>query len=46
MIKLARTKFPDEKAIDWNKEREILDIAEPYLLFYFRWSGRLKEPNE
>ncbi len=46
MIRLAQTRFPDERQIDWNKEREVLDIAEPYLLFYLRWSHRLDEPNE
>jgi len=45
MIKLARTKFPNERAIDWNREREILDVPDPYLLYYLRWSDRLAEPN-
>ncbi len=46
MIKLAQQRFPNERQIDWNKEREVLDIAEPYLLFYLRWSDRLSEVNE
>ena len=45
MVKLAQQRFPNERQIDWNKEREVLDITEPYLLFYLRWSQRLSQPN-
>lgn len=43
MIKLAREVFPSERAIDWDAEKEVLDIPDPYLSFYLRWSGRLSE---
>lgn len=43
MIKLAREVFPAERAIDWDAEKEVLDIPDPYLSFYLRWSGRLSE---
>jgi hypothetical protein len=43
MSKLAREKFPSERAIDWDEAKQVLDIPDPYLLFYLRWSGRLKE---
>jgi hypothetical protein len=41
--KLAREKFPNERAIDWDETKQMVDIPDPYLLFYLRWSGRLKE---
>ena len=43
MSRLALDKFPDERAIDWDEQKQILDIPDPYLLFYLRWSGRLRE---
>jgi hypothetical protein len=43
MSRLAQEKFPRERAIDWDEQKQILDIPDPYLLFYLRWSGRLTE---
>ncbi|MFZ1905202.1 MAG: hypothetical protein WAU56_07405 [Steroidobacteraceae bacterium] len=43
MSRLAQEKFPRERAIDWDEQKQILDIPDPYLLFYLRWSGRLSE---
>lgn len=43
MIKLAQENFPNERAVDWDAEKEVLDIPDPYLSFYLRWSGRLLE---
>ncbi len=43
MTKLAQEKFPNERAIDWDETKQVMDIPDPYLLFYLRWSGRLKE---
>lgn len=45
MSRLALEKFPNERAIDWDDQKQILDIPDPYLLFYLRWSGRLSEPS-
>ncbi len=45
MSRLALEKFPRERAIDWDEQKQILDIPDPYLLFYLRWSGRLSEPE-
>jgi hypothetical protein len=45
MTKLALEKFPSERAIDWDEQKQILDIPDPYLLFYLRWSGRLSDPS-
>jgi hypothetical protein len=43
MSKLAQEKFPTERAIDWDEQKQVFDIPDPYLLFYLRWSGRLRE---
>jgi len=43
MTKLAQEKFPNERAIDWDEQKQVIDIPDPYLLFYLRWSGRLRE---
>jgi hypothetical protein len=43
--KLAHEKFPNERAIEWDEQKQILDIPDPYLLFFLRWSGRLSEIN-
>jgi hypothetical protein len=43
MCKLALDRFARERVIDWDEQKFVLDIADPYLLFYLRWSGRLLE---
>lgn len=43
MTKLAQEKFPDERAVDWDEQKQVFDIPDPYLPFYLRWSGRLRE---
>lgn len=43
MSKLATEKFPSERVIDWDEQKQVLDIPDPYFLFYLRWSGRLRE---
>lgn len=44
MAKLAGKNFPRERVIDWDEERGgVLDLPDPYLLFYLRWSSRLME---
>jgi hypothetical protein len=39
MAKLAGKKVPTQRVLDWDKEKQVLDVADPYLLFYLRWSG-------
>ena len=43
MSRLAREKFPNERAVDWDEQKQVLDLPDPYLLFYLRWSDRLRE---
>lgn len=42
MSKLALDKFPNERAIEWDEAKQVLDIPDPYLLFYLRWSDHLR----
>ena len=46
IAKLAQEKFPKERVIDWDEQKFVLDLPDPYLLFYLRWSGRLMEPEK
>ena len=39
MVRIAE-QLPLERAIDWDEEREVLDIVDPYFLFYLRWSDK------
>ncbi len=41
MNALAVNQMPKERAIDWDEEREVLDIVDPYFLFYLRWTEKL-----
>jgi hypothetical protein len=43
MTKIAEEKFPHERAIDWDEQKQVFDVPDPFLLFYLRWSGRLRE---
>lgn len=43
MAKLAEDKFPSERVIDWDEQTQVLDLPDPYLAFFLRWSGRLME---
>jgi len=43
MSKLALEKFPNERALDWDDQKQVLDLPDPYLLFYLRWSKRLDQ---
>lgn len=41
MSRLAVDKQPEDRVIDWDEEKQVLDVPDPYLLFYLRWSGHL-----
>ena len=43
MSKLAQDRFPAERVIDWDEQKQVLDIPNPYFLFYLRWSDRLRQ---
>jgi hypothetical protein len=39
--KIALEMYPNQRVIEWDENDSLLDIADPYLLFYLRWSGKL-----
>jgi hypothetical protein len=41
MSKLADDQLPTHRVFDWDDARQVLDLPDPYFLFYLRWSGRL-----
>lgn len=38
MVKLAQEAFPLDQLLDWDEQKQILDIPEPYFLFFLRWA--------
>jgi hypothetical protein len=40
--RLAIEKFPLDRVVDWDEAMQVLDIPDPYFMFYLRWSGQLK----
>jgi hypothetical protein len=42
IARLAIDTQPEERVIDWDDEKSVLDVPDPYLLFYLRWSGHLE----
>lgn len=46
MEKLATDQLPTHRVLEWDEQKEVLHIPDPYFLFYLRWSERLREPTE
>ena len=40
MAKMAESMFPSERVLEYDGH-DLLDIVDPYFLYYLRWSGRL-----
>lgn len=45
MSKLALDQLPTQRVLEWDESKQVLDIPDPYFLFYLRWSDRLREPE-
>lgn len=41
MAKLAAEQLATQLVLDWDEGEQVLEIPDPYLLFYLRWSDRL-----
>lgn len=41
MAKLAADQLPNATVLDWDDGKQVLDLPDPYFLFYVRWSDRL-----
>jgi hypothetical protein len=39
--KMAIGMYPTQRVIEWDEDFTLLDIIDPYFLFYLRWSRRL-----
>jgi hypothetical protein len=37
MDKLVRKRIPEDRVFEWDTERHVIDIPDPYFLFYLRW---------
>jgi len=43
MSRLAQDRFPNERVLDWDEQKQVLDVPNPYFLFFLRWSDRLMQ---
>ena len=43
MARLAEDQLPTTRVLTWDERDQILEIPDPYLSFYLRWSDRLRE---
>ena len=43
MARLAEEQMPTARVLTWDDRDQILEIPDPYLSFYLRWSDRLRE---
>jgi hypothetical protein len=41
MSKMAEDMYPSQRVVEWDDSDSLLDIIDPYFLFYLRWSGKL-----
>ncbi len=41
MARMAIDMYPGQRVLEWD-DSNVLDIVDPYFLFYIRWSGRLE----
>ncbi len=42
MARLAEEQLPTARPIMWDESAQVLEIPDPYLSFYLRWSDRLR----
>ena len=45
MSRLAEEQLPTTRVLTWDERDQILEIPDPYLSFYLRWSDRLREAD-
>jgi hypothetical protein len=39
---MALNMFPDQRVLEWDNDNQLLDIVDPYFLFYLRWSDKME----
>jgi len=42
MARLAEEQIPSTRVLTWDEQSQVLEIPDPYLSFYLRWSDRLR----
>jgi hypothetical protein len=45
MSRLAEEQMPTTRVLTWDERDQILEIPDPYLSFYLRWSDRLRQTD-
>jgi hypothetical protein len=45
MSRLAEEQLPTSRVLTWDERDQILEIPDPYLAFYLRWSDRLRQSD-
>lgn len=40
--RMALELYPDQRIIEWDDSEYLIDVIDPYFLFYLRWSGKLE----
>jgi len=43
---MALEMYPNQRVIEWDDDENVLDVVDPYFLFYLRWSERLASLGE
>ncbi len=43
MARLAEEQLPTARVLTWDERDQILELPDPYLSFYLRWSDRLRD---
>lgn len=46
MARLAEEQLPTARVLTWDERDQILELPDPYLSFYLRWSDRLREAEQ
>lgn len=46
IAQIAEERSPTERIVEWDSDSSILEIVDPYFLFYLRWSNRLRTLGE
>ncbi|QDT07977.1 hypothetical protein K227x_64070 [Rubripirellula lacrimiformis] len=41
IARIAVDMYPEQRVVEWDSDENVLDIVDPYLLFYLRWSKKL-----
>lgn len=41
LSEIAAAMYPNQRVLEWDSEDTLLEIIDPYLLFYLRHSGHL-----